>query len=620
MINDKYYNRRYVISAIIILVVVIYLCRLFYLQVIDKSTIDKAENNALVKQTVYAPRGLIYDRNGKLLVFNQPVYEVTITMQEMGKTFDTIGFCHTLDVDTCYFNERVLQIKNRRLNRGYSRHTPQVFLSQLSKEEIAPLQETLYKYPGIHIRQRTLRGYTYPYAAQVLGSVGEVSQRDIDKDNYYAAGDYSGREGIERTYETSLRGEKGTEILLRDVRGRIQGSYNDGELDKNAVKGQDLTLTLDIRLQALAEELLTGKIGSIVAIEPVTGEILTLASNPTWDPALLVGKQRSEHYRELQSDPTKPLLNRATQAQYPPGSPFKLVQSLIGLQYGIITPDTKYVCNGKGTRPISCTHTHTSPVNLLTAIEQSCNPYYWCLFRDFLETNGYGKKNEDFRKQYELWRNEVMRFGFGHKFTDTDIPEQSSGNVPTTSFYDRYYGRTGWKALTIRSLSIGQGEITVTPLQLANMAAIIANDGYYITPHLNKNDTLLNHRHTTGIDAVYYKYVKEGMLQVMENGTGRFYKLDNIAIGGKTGTAQAGKGKKDHALFVAIAPLDDPQIAIAVVVENAGFGATWAAPVASLMIEEYLTDTITRTTLYERIRTSVLNENVKKRNEHNKGD
>ncbi len=612
--SDKYYNRRYVISAIAVLIVFVYLCRLFYLQVIDKSTIDKAENNALVKQTTYAPRGLIFDRNGELLVFNQPIYEVTMTMQEMGKRFDTIGFCQTLSIDTCYFNERIKHIKNRDLNRGYSRYTPQVFLSQLSKEEIAPLQEGIYKYPGISIRQRTLRGYTYPYAAQVLGSVGEVSQQDIDRDSYYNAGDYSGREGIERTYEKTLRGEKGTEVLLRDVRGRIQGSYNNGELDKDAVKGGDITLTIDIRLQALAEELLSGKIGSVVAIEPQTGEILALVSSPTWDPALLVGKERSQHYRELQKDPTKPLFNRATQAQYPPGSPFKLVQSLIGLQHNIITPKTQYVCNGKGSRPISCTHSHTSPVTLLTAIEQSCNPYYWCMFRDLLEENGYGKKNAEFRSQYELWREDVTHFGFGHKFPDTDIPEQSSGNVPTCSFYDRYYGKTGWKALTIRSLAIGQGEITATPLQLANMAAIIANDGYYITPHLNKNDSLLTHRHETGIDECYYQYIKEGMYSVMENGTGRYYKLDNVLIGGKTGTAQAGKGKKDHAIFVAIAPLDEPKIALAVVVENAGFGATWAAPIASLMIEEYITDTITRTALKTRIEKAVLNEQVKKRN------
>lgn len=613
MINDKYYKRNYVIAALIIGVVLVYIGRLFYLQIIDQTTKDRADNNALVKQTVYPPRGLIYDRNGVLLVFNQPIYEITMTMREMGDDFDTLNFCKTLQMDTAEFNARILDIKNPKLNRGFSRYTPQVFLSQRSKEDIAPLQESLYKFRGIQIRKRTLRDYAYPVGAQVLGSVGEVSQQEIDKDSYYARGDFSGRDGIERTYEKALRGEKGVEVLMRDVRGKIQGSYKDGELDRPATKGEDLTLTLDIRLQSLAEELLTGKIGSVVAIEPSTGEILALASNPTWNPALLVGKDRSKNYLALQNDPTRPLLNRATQAQYPPGSTFKLVQSLIGLQHHILTAEKRYPCSGKGTKPISCTHSHGSPVPLLGAIEQSCNPYFWCAFRDLLEVNGYGKKNANFRQQYELWRGDVMSFGFGERFDDTDVSEQSSGNIPSTKFYDRYYGKTGWKALTIRSLAIGQGEITVTPLQLANMAAIIANNGYYITPHLNKADSMCTHIHNTHIEPEYFSIVKEGMGRVMTNGTGRYYQIDGITMGGKTGTAQAGKGRKDHAVFVAIAPLEEPKIAIAVVVENAGFGATWAAPIASLIVEEYLTDTVAREPLRERIATSVLNANVQKR-------
>lgn len=613
MINDRYYKRRYVISAIAIVVVMIYIGQLFYLQIIDQTTKSRADNNALVKQTVYPPRGLIYDRHGELLVFNQPVYEVTMIMREMGKDFDTIGFCYNLEIDTVFFNKRIADIRNLRLNRGFSRYTPQIFLSQLSQKDIAPLQESLYKYPGIQIRKRTLRGYTHPIAAHVLGSVGEVSQKELDRDDYYAIGDYCGRDGIERTYEQILRGTKGTEIYLRDVRGKIQGSYKDGELDTPAIKGEDLTLTLDIRLQTLAEELLNGKIGSVVAIEPASGEILALASNPTWDPALLVGKERSNNYLQLQQDPTKPLLNRATQAQYPPGSPFKLVQSLIGLQEGILTTQTRYQCSGKGSKPISCTHSHGSPVALLNAIEQSCNPYFWCTFRDILEADGYGSNNANFRKRYNLWRDDVIQFGFGQRFSDSDIAEQAAGNIPTTRFYDRYYGKTGWKALTIRSLSIGQGEILSTPLQLANMAAVIANNGYYITPHLNKHDSMKTHIHYTDIDSLHFLTVKRGMEQVMLNGTGRFYQIEGIRTGGKTGTAQAGKGRKDHAIFIGIAPLECPQIAIAVVVENAGFGATWAAPIASLLMEQYLTDTIARQPLYDRISTAVLNQDVKKR-------
>ena len=611
MINDEFYKRRYVLTAIVLVVVVVYICRLFALQIVDTDTSEKAETNALVKQTVYPPRGLVYDRNGELLVFNQPIYEVTMIMREMRNGFDTTGFCKALNISKEVFDTRAEDIKNRKKNRGYSQYTPQVFLSQLSKEDIAVLQESLYKYKGINIRKRTLRDYTYPAAAQVLGSVGEVSQRDIDKDPYYSAGDYSGRDGIERTYEQVLRGEKGVEVLMRNSKGMIQGSYKDGEMDVAAKAGQNITLTIDIQLQLLAEELLQGKIGSVVAIEPKTGEILTLASNPTWDPAMLVGKQRSVNYNMLLNDHTKPLLNRATQAQYPPGSTFKTLQALICLQEGGIKPGTMYACSGKGTKPISCTHFHGSPVSLLGAIEQSCNPYFWCAFRDMLEKDGYGNANENFKRRFALWRDDVLSFGLGQRFTDTDISEQSSGNIPTTAFYDRYFGKTGWKAITIRSLSIGQGEITVTPLQLCNMAAAIANEGWYITPHLNKTDTMLQHVHKTNIDKRWFPIVKEGMERVMTNGTGRWYQLDSIRSGGKTGTAQAGKGNKDHAFFIGIAPIDDPQIAVMVVVENSGFGATWAAPIASLIMEQYLTGEVKRTDLKKRMADVVINEKVK---------
>ena len=611
MINDEFYKRRYVLTAIIVMVVVVYICRLFALQIIDTSASDRAESNALVKQTIYPPRGLIYDRNGELLVFNQPIYEVTMIMREMRNGFDTIGFCDALNITREAFDNRVEEIKNKKKNRGYSQYTPQVFLSQLSKEDIVVLQESLYKYKGISIRKRTLRDYTYPTAAQVLGSVGEVSQRDIDRDEYYAIGDYSGRDGIEKTYERVLRGEKGVEVLMRNAKGIIQGSYKEGEMDMPASAGQDLTLTLDVQLQMLAEELLQGKIGSVVAIEPKTGEILALASNPTWDPSLLVGRERSKNYNMLLNDPTKPLLNRATQAQYPPGSTFKTLQALVCLQEGAITKNTMYVCNGKGTKPISCTHFHGSPVSLLGAIEQSCNPYFHCAFRDMLEKDGYGKDNETFKRSFNIWRDDVLSFGLGKKFSDTDVSEQSSGNIPTVAFYDKYFGKKGWKAITIRSLSIGQGEILVTPLQLCNMAATIANEGWYITPHLLKNDTMLTHRHETNVDPKWFPLVKEGMERVMTNGTGRCYQLDSIRSGGKTGTAQAGKGKVDHAFFIGIAPIDDPKIAVMVVVENSGFGATWAAPIASLVMEQYLTGDIRRTDLRKRMATAVINPNVK---------
>ena len=611
MINDQYYKHRFVISGIAVVIVLVYIIRLFYLQIIDTSTKDQADTNALVKQTIYPSRGLMYDRNGELLVFNQPIYEITMTMREMKDDWDTAAFCNSIHISRAEFDERIAEIKDRRKNRGYSRQTPQVFMSQLKKEDIATLQEELFLFPGIQIQKRTLRDYTYKAAAHVLGSVGEVNQNDIDCDPYYGRGDYSGRDGLERTYEAQLRGVKGVEILMRDSRGRIQGSYQDGALDRTAVAGTDLYTTLDIKLQMLAEELLAGKIGSAVAIEPKTGEILALASNPAWNPKVLVGKERSKNYNALLQDKTKPLLNRATQATYSPGSTFKTIQSLVCLEQGAITPNTLYPCSGPGSTPIKCTHHHGSPVALDRAIEQSCNPYFWCAFRDLLQMDGYGKNNEDFKHRYELWRDAVMSFGLGQRFTDTDLNEQSAGSIPSVRQFDRAYGKTGWKAITIRSLSIGQGEILVTPLQLANQAATIANEGYFISPHLNKNDSLLTHMHQLDIEKQHFEVVKEGMRRVMIYGTGRHFAVDSLHMAGKTGTVQNPHGR-DHAIFIGFAPAEDPQIAVAVVVENAGFGATWACPIASMMIEQYLTGKVERKDLRKRIAESVLNESVKK--------
>ncbi|MBR4263420.1 MAG: penicillin-binding protein 2 [Paludibacteraceae bacterium] len=611
MINDQYYRRRFVISGIAVVVVLVYIARLFYLQIIDQSTKDQADNNALVKQTIYPSRGLIYDRNGELLVFNQPIYEVTVIMREMDQDWDTTRFCQCLNISREEFDERITEIKDRRKNRGYSRWTPQVFISQLKKEDIATLQESLFSFAGVQIRKRTLRDYTYKAAAHVLGSVGEVNQNDLDRDDYYTRGDYSGRDGLERTYELQLRGEKGMEVLMRDSKGRIQGSYHEGELDQPAVAGTDLQTTLDIHLQILAEELLSGKVGSVVAIEPQTGEILALASSPTWDPQQLVGKARSANYTMLQQDETKPLYNRATQATYPPGSTFKTIQALVCLQQRAITPNTLYPCSGPQSKPIKCTHHHGSPVALDEAIEQSCNPYFWCAFRDLLQKDGYGDDNRAFLRRYDLWRDAVMAFGLGQRFADTDLSEQSAGAIPSIQLYDRIYGEKGWKAITVRSLSIGQGEILVTPLQLANQAAAIANEGYFITPHLNRNDSMLTHRHSLEINAKHFAAVKEGMHRVMKNGTGRWYQIDGIESAGKTGTAQNPHGK-DHAIFIGFAPVENPQIAVAVVVENAGFGATWAAPVASLLMEQYLTGAVHRNGLKKKISESVLNESVKK--------
>ena len=606
MINDKNYNRRYVIAGIAVLVVFIYIVRLFVLQIIDQSTQGKAETNAQLRQTIYPSRGLIYDRNGELIVANQPIYEVTMIVKEMqSSAFDTLGFCEKLKITPTEFDKRMQYITHPRKNRGYSPYSPQVFMEQLRQEEVAALQQELYKYAGIDIRCRTLRDYMYPIASHVLGSVGEVNQRDLERDLYYSVGDYSGRDGIERTYEKELRGEKGVKILMRDSRGRVQGPYQEGNLDKEAITGEDLYLGLDIKTQQLAETLMQGKIGSVVAIEPKTGEILALVSSPNWDPRSLVGQARSENYQKLLNDPNKPLMNRATQAQYSPGSTFKILQALIGLQEKVITPHTQYVCNGQGSRPIRCTHSHGKNIDLEEGIEQSCNPYFWALYRDLLQQDGYSDDNAEFKQHYQIWRDHIMSFGLGNKFTDTDISEQAKGAIPSVGLYDKIYGKKGWKAITIRSLSIGQGEILVTPLQLANQTAAIANKGYYITPHLNRNDSMKLRIHETSIDEKYFDVVHRGMARVMTDGTGRFYNVPELKICGKTGTVENPHGE-DHALFIGFAPQDDPKIAIAVAVENAGFGSTWACPIATMVIEQYLTGEIKRKWLYE----SMINANL----------
>ena len=600
MLNDPFYKRKYVIGGIAVAVVLVYIVRLFFLQVIDQSTQEKAENNAQLRQVIYPSRGLIYDRNGELLVANQPIYEVTMVVKEMGQDFDTLGFCTALHIDREAFEVHMRDMTDRRKNRGYSRFTPQVFMEQLDKEEVAQLQQEQYKYAGVSIRCRTLRDYTYPIASHVLGSVGEVNQNDLERDRYYAVGDYAGRDGIERTYEKQLRGEKGVEVLMRDSRGRIQGPYKEGRLDREAKAGTDLYLSIDRKAQQLAEELLCGKVGSVVAIEPKTGEILVMASAPNWNPGTLVGKERSANYQQLASDPNKPLINRATQAQYSPGSTFKTLQALVGLQEKAITPRTLYPCNGKQSSPIKCTHSHGNLVDLEEGIEQSCNPYFWAMFRDLLQRDGYADGNVLFKQNYTTWRDDILSFGLGQRFEDTDVSEQAAGYVPTVELYNKIYGSKGWKAITIRSLAIGQGEILVTPLQLANQASAIANNGYYITPHLNRNDSMKSHIHSTSVDSAYFDVVQTGMARVMSNGTGRWYNVENLQMCGKTGTVENVHGK-DHALFIGFAPKDDPKIAIAVAVENAGFGATWACPIGSLIMEQYLTYEIKRKSLYERI-------------------
>ena len=612
MINDSLQSRHRVIATIITVVIVIYILRLFSIQILESRYKEGADSNAFLKKTLFPPRGLIYDRNGVLLVYNKPAYDITLIMREI-HNLDTISFCRSLSITKEEFIDKINSIKDRRKNLGYSSYTPQIFMTQLDIEDIATFQQSMYKYPGFYIQNRTLREYAYPNAAHVLGNIGEVTQRRIEKDDYYKSGDYAGRDGIEYTYEEALRGKKGMEILLRDAKGRIKGKYENGKSDIPARAGENLTLTLDIKLQVLAEKLMTGKVGSVVAIEPKTGEILVMVSNPAFNPSILVGRKRSKNYRALLNDPTKPLMNRATQAQYSPGSSFKPLQALVCQQMEGINQNTRFACNGPGSSPIKCTHSHGSPVDLEQAIEQSCNPYFWHAFQNTIEKDGYGEKNITFRTNYDEWVDRMKSFGLGEKYKDGDLYEQSRGYIPTQKFYNKVYkAETGWRAITIRSNSIGQGEVLVTPLQLANTMAAIANKGFYITPHLHKSDTMLNKIHKVKVDAKYFPIVYEGMSRVFESGTARSSQLDSIQMCGKTGTVQNPHGK-DHSLFVGFAPRENPRIAVAIVVENAGFGSTYAAPIFSLMAELYLKGEITRTELEDRITKIVTNASVKER-------
>ena len=612
MINDTLQNRRYVISIIMSAVIVVYILRLFTIQIIETKYKTGADSNAFLKKTQFPPRGLIYDRKHTLLVYNKPAYDIALIMREV-RDLDTLSFCKALNIDKQYFINRIEEIKDHRKNPGYSSYTPQLFMSQLGIEDIATIQQSMYKYPGFYIQNRTLREYAFPYAAHVLGNIGEVSQKKLDNDDYYKPGDYAGRDGIEYTYEEQLRGMKGVEILLRDAKGRIKGKYENGKEDIAPKAGQNLTLTLDAQLQILGEKLMTGKVGSIVAIEPSTGEILAMVSNPSFNPSILVGRQRSKNYVQLLRDPTKPLINRSTQAQYSPGSAFKPLQALVLQQMGGINESSMFPCNGPQSWPIKCTHHHGSPVSLLSAIEQSCNPYFWNAFRITLEKNGYGKRNVFFRNTYDEWVNRIKSFGLGEKFKDGDLYEQSRGNIPTEKFYNRVYkADNGWRAITIRSNSIGQGEVLVTPLQLANTMAAIANEGYYITPHLQKCDSMLKKIHRCKVDKQYFPIVFEGMARVFESGTARGSRIEGLDMCGKTGTADNSHGKP-HSVFVGFAPRVNPKIAIAVVVENAGFGSEYAAPIFSLLVEQYLKGKVTRAELQERVTQIVTNNNVQER-------
>ncbi|MFO7851673.1 MAG: penicillin-binding protein 2 [Bacteroidota bacterium] len=586
-LKDVYSNRKILFYAIVFIAAILLISKLFALQVINKSYRLSAQNNVLRYVTQYPARGLIYDRKGNLLVYNQAAYDLMV-IPDQTQAIDTVELCSILDITKeSFLNRMKAAIK-------FSEYAPSVFLKMISSETYARLQEVLYKYPGFYVQTRTLRKYSYPSAAHALGYVGEVNNDEIETDPYYKAGDYIGKSGIEKSYESDLRGRKGLKIFLVDVHNRVKGLYQGGRYDTVPVPGKDIVSTLDIELQRYGEKLMEGKKGSIVALEPSTGEVLALISTPDYDPSLLVGRIRSENYTKLQRDTLEPLFNRALMASYPPGSTFKPVNGLIALQEKALTRDYEYFCdNGYYAPGVYVACHHFAWFNMAGAITASCNAYFCNAFRLLLDNPKYGSTAEGLK----TWRSYLTEFGFGSKL-EIDFPNELPGFVPKPSFYDNIYGENRWKALTVISMAIGQGELGTTPLQMANMAAIIANRGYYFTPHIIKsidNDTIrvnpaFREKKEVSIDSANFEVIVKGMKGVVNGGEGataRWVAIKDIVMCGKTGTAENPHGP-DHSIFIAFAPEKNPRIAIAVYVENIGFGSTYAAPVASLMVEKYL--------------------------------
>lgn len=580
--------RKFIIGGIALFIVLSYIARLAYLQLSDEEYKVRAESNAFLNNVIFPSRGVIYDRNGELLVYNQPAYDIMVIMREV-QNLDTLDFCKTVGITKKMFDERMALIKDRNKNPGYSTYTQQLFMAQIPSEEFSIFQEKLFRFHGFYVRERTIRRYATDHCAHILGDVAEVSPADVERDEYYDPGDYIGKQGVERSYEPELRGIKGIEVLLRDARGRIQGHYRNGALDRKPVPGKNLTLSIDAKLQALGERLMEGKMGAIVAIEPKTGEILCMVSAPSYDPHRMEGKQRGIQMMEMQRDPMKPMLNRAISGTYPPGSTFKTSQGLTFLQEGIITSSTAYPCSRGfrfGGMKVGC-HGHGAPLPLVPAIATSCNGYFcWGLYHML----GNRKKYKNIQQAITTWKDYMVSMGFGYKL-GVDLPGEARGMIPNAQFYDKAY-KESWNALGVISIAIGQGEVTLTPLQIANLGATIANRGYYITPHIVKGiedghiADSLKVKHYTKVEKQYYEMVVEGMRKAVLGGTCRGANTSQYAVCGKTGTAQ-NRGK-DHSAFMGFAPMDKPQIAVAVYVENGGFGATFGVPIGALIMEQYI--------------------------------
>jgi penicillin-binding protein 2 len=589
----------YYIAGFFILVALIYIGRLFYIQNIDDSYKEAADQNAFRRLTDYPPRGFVFDRNGKKLVVNEPSNDLMVIPIDV-KGCDTMALCKILEIDKETFIKRILKAKYVNGPRKSS-----IFEKALSVETYAKLQEKIFRFNGFFFQKRSVRLYPKKIAAHLLGYVGEVSKEKAKKDPYYNEGDYIGISGIEKSYEEMLRGQKGVRIVLVDVHNQEKEQYMGGKRDTAGIAGTGIICTIDADLQEYGEKLMNGKKGSIVAIEPSTGEILCMVSSPSYDPNLLVGNKRGETFSKMYADTLyNPLYNRATQATYPPGSIFKLIDALVGQNDGVLQLSTVYPC-AHGYPPMGgkpACHGHPA-ANLISSIQYSCNSYYSYVFRSIVDQRKYPK----FKDGYQHWRDAVMSFGVGKKL-ESDIPYERSGNVPSIKYYDKVFGENGWRSNTIVSLGIGQAELLIAPVQMANVMCAIANKGYYYTPHTVRGtitgktiDNGFTQKHFTIVqNPVYYNNVIDGMQKVVEAGTAARSNIKDVIMCGKTGTAQNPHGK-DHAVFVAFAPRDNPKIAIACIVENAGFGGEWAAPIASLMVEKYIKGKITRPDMEKRM-------------------
>ncbi len=590
-------SRKYVLIAAVIFISSVFLLRLFWIQVVDGKWKAEAANMAERKVTVYPSRGLIYDRKERLLVANTPVYDLMVVPREV-KAFDTTAFAQLIGVPIETLKQELAKATS------YSRYKPSVIEKQIPADQFAAISVHLHKYPGFYGQSRTLRTYPPHSAAHLLGYLSEVSPAKVAEDPYYRAGDVIGVGGLESFYEKEMRGRRGVSYVLVDVHNNMKGSYKDGMYDTLAVEGKDLFTGIDLDMQQLGEKLMVNKKGSIVALDPRTGELLCLVSSPSYDPELLVGRVRNTNYGVLQRDPIKPLFDRALQAQYPPGSIFKIVQSLIALDEGVITPNTGFPCN----RSLVGCHNHPGAGDIIHAIQYSCNPYYHQVFKRLVERDQNRNRFKDAALGLGDWEEEMRSFDLGQR-PGIDLPSAKGGSIPGPAYYDRKYGKERWAFSTIYSLSIGQGEVLVVPLQMANLAAIFANKGWYYDPHVVRAvghpDSLQSRymeKHHASVDTKWYDLIQEGMRRVVEEpgGTARQARIPGITVCGKTGTAENPHGQ-DHAVFIAFAPMEDPKIAIAVYVENSGFGGTWAAPIASLLMEQYLTDTITRPDVVKRM-------------------